>query len=926
MAKKKKIDYDKYAAGLFARTEQYADKVRQHYATAVEELLKLTANGDLGSSGAFSFGDNTKLSEKANSILRGLYSAVYNEIKGGVASEWEYANLSCDALIESIFGKGLNEDNHFARWFSRNQQAMDSFFKRKSAYGGLNLSQNVWKYVGNLKTEMEVALTVSLGQGDGAATVSRKVRKYLQEPDMMFRRFRVKVGEEKIYDEETGELIGTKPIYGRRWKRKVIDPQTGAVTWENFNPRNYHPGQGVYRSSYKNAMRLTRTETNMAYRSAEQDRWQRMDFVVGYRVKRSKNHPAHDICDDLSAANNDDTSTKGVYPKDFVFKGWHPQCRCFVVPILAEQEEFIEMQKAILNGEQPKRSKDMVRKPNDDFYEWWDKNKNRVETATSMPYWVQDNQDYINKKKKIRVKTEEEREAIRKRWAERAIKNQKIIKMATNVANVAQDYPEIDLTNLQEYINAKNASLANTEARAIAKQVSAIKQDEKALSALIPDVHTWKQQFTSDELHQVFDAVENKLNGWASLTLEQQEKKLKFEAYDFLGGNMNGVQQKYHTWKVSQSAYIKKLTEVQEAIEWQDIGDVLAEAKTFKTKSQPYLDLISQLETAVSAKDKANAQSIVSDMKLKREALKKAAAARAAKRYGKSADGLYVGGNPFKADELAKLKDYETKIIDGIMNGSGADDWLIEQYHNYVYSLSEKYYDKQASMFSDTEREALRKSTEKYLARPTKNPHYIWGADLGGVYKGRDDKVKAYLPKLNGITKEELSIVQRFTNGSTFSNCYNLRKDSPYWRNKFKDKLRGLTYDEIKEQYETIEEWSQGANYTLDRMVRYNGVTFRGLDNGGGPELRKEMISAFKSGKPWTNNASCSTSMKHSVAKSFDGDTILIIHNKTGAYIHAISDYSSEFEIMTLRGTKYKVLAPPKRVGSRYYVELEEII
>ena len=69
MAKKKKIDFDKYAAGLFTRTEQYADKVRQHYATAVEELLKLTAKGDLGTSEAFSFGDNTKLSEKANNIL-----------------------------------------------------------------------------------------------------------------------------------------------------------------------------------------------------------------------------------------------------------------------------------------------------------------------------------------------------------------------------------------------------------------------------------------------------------------------------------------------------------------------------------------------------------------------------------------------------------------------------------------------------------------------------------------------------------------------------------------------------------------------------------------------------------------------------------------------------------------------------------------
>ena len=260
------------------------------------------------------------------------------------------------------------------------------------------------------------------------------------------------------------------------------------------------------------------------------------------------------------------------------------------------------------------------------------------------------------------------------------------------------------------------------------------------------------------------------------------------------------------------------------------------------------------------------------------------------------------------------------------MSGKGADDYLISQYHDYVLKLSEKYYDKQASIFTNEEREAMKKSTERYLARPSKNPNYIWGADLGGVYSGAAHKAVSYLPQLNGLTLEELSIVRRFTNGSTFSNCYNLRKESAYWRDKFKNKLKGMNAAEIKEQYAIIEEWSQGANYTLDRMVRYNGVTFRGLNAGGGPELRKRLKAAYKSGKPWVNNASCSTSMKHSVAEKFNGDTILIIHNKSGAYIHAISDYSSEYEIMTLRGAKYKVLAPPKRIGSRYYVELEEII
>lgn len=378
---KKAYEVSKYTAKLFSRTEKYAANVEKLFSVAADELLKMVAGSELGEDGTFSFGGNKRLSSQANKVLRGLYSSVYNEIKGDVSAEWEYANLSCDELIESIFGKGLDEDNHFARWFTRNKEAVDAFFKRKSAYGGLNLSQRVWQYVGELKTEMEVALSVSLGKGDSASTVSRKVRKYLNNPDDMFRRFRVKVGED-----EDGN-----PVYGRKWKRKYIDPQTGKVTWKDFDPKDYHTGRGVYRSAYKNAMRLTRTETNMAYRSSEQDRWQNMDFVLGYRVKRSNNHPAADICDELSADNDDNKSNRGVYPKTFVFKGWHPQCRCFVVPILASRADFVKMQKALLNGEDVPQPKGIITEPNEHFNEWVSKNKERIESAGTLPYWVKDN-------------------------------------------------------------------------------------------------------------------------------------------------------------------------------------------------------------------------------------------------------------------------------------------------------------------------------------------------------------------------------------------------------------------------------------------------------------------------------------------------------------------------------------------------------
>lgn len=402
---KKKIDYEKAAKMLFSRTEHYADNVRRLYATATDELLKLSAmKASNGVSAVFSFSDSKRLSEQANAILRALYSGVYNEIKGGVIAEWGNANKSCDALITSIFGRKVKEDNHYARYFARNKESVDAFFKRKSEYGGLNLSQRVWKYVGDFKTEMEMALSVAMGEGKSAATISREVRKYLQRPDMMFRRFRVKTGEQDIFDAD-GNVVGKEPVYGRVWKRKVVDAVTGNVSWQTVNLKDYSFGRGVYRSSYKNAMRLARTETNMAYRTADQERWRQLDFVIGYRVVLSDNHPEPDICNDLSAKRGEKGS-RGVYPKDFVFKGWHPQCRCYVVPILADEKEFDKMQEAILNDEPIPESKSVIREPNKYFQDWWKSNKSRVAEAQSLPYWVKDNPKYAKIK---REKTDAEK-------------------------------------------------------------------------------------------------------------------------------------------------------------------------------------------------------------------------------------------------------------------------------------------------------------------------------------------------------------------------------------------------------------------------------------------------------------------------------------------------------------------------------------
>ena len=104
MSKESNILFDKYSKGIFVRTEGYADEVRAVYNECVDELLSLAKRYKVSDGAAFSFSDKKELSYKAIDILRNLYSRTYAIIKGGIAAEWGYANLSADALIKSIFG------------------------------------------------------------------------------------------------------------------------------------------------------------------------------------------------------------------------------------------------------------------------------------------------------------------------------------------------------------------------------------------------------------------------------------------------------------------------------------------------------------------------------------------------------------------------------------------------------------------------------------------------------------------------------------------------------------------------------------------------------------------------------------------------------------------------------------------------------
>ncbi|MEG0033092.1 MAG: hypothetical protein RR689_02180, partial [Mucinivorans sp.] len=78
-------------------------------------------------------------------------------------------------------------------------------------------------------------------------------------------------------------------------------------------------------------------------------------------------------------------------PTSFVFTGWHPQCRCYVIPILKTDEEFWAWDE---RGEAPAESVNTVRDLPQGFKNYVAKNDKGIKEALkrgTATYWVRDN-------------------------------------------------------------------------------------------------------------------------------------------------------------------------------------------------------------------------------------------------------------------------------------------------------------------------------------------------------------------------------------------------------------------------------------------------------------------------------------------------------------------------------------------------------
>lgn len=282
----------------------YNRRLGMLYSSYIKKLASLDYGDDvLENDILFNFDNYPTLRKRLDDIFNDYYAnsmlCIKSGITDGVALAYNHDNAD-------LSGFSVMSDKALSA--ARKTAAETFIASRLHSDKGLNLAQRIWNYCQQTKSEFEVAMSnvIADGMKDGtsAEDIGRQIRQYLKEPDMMYRRYHT---VQRLANGQKKDVV--------TWRRKrIIDGKVRFVE----EPLE-KVGQGVYRSSRMNALRVARTEINAAYHTTRNERWANEPFVIGQHIHVSPQHDPEedaDICDEL----------EGYYPKDFVWNSWHPQC------------------------------------------------------------------------------------------------------------------------------------------------------------------------------------------------------------------------------------------------------------------------------------------------------------------------------------------------------------------------------------------------------------------------------------------------------------------------------------------------------------------------------------------------------------------------------------------------------------------------
>ncbi len=319
--------------------KQFGETYKQ--AINLGEIRNVINSGD-----SFSFDKNPSAKKKVDSMLKTLQGNLTNTVSQYSQTVGRVATQTAKEGVKASVSPSKKEQDFVDKL---SDDAMKDARKSASESAGeAKMSSSVWNFDDYSKKEIQAIINAGIRKGLTVQGIADSVTPYLNNP----------------------LLEDAEPEF-----QKIQTPK------------------GVYKSAYKNALRLARTEVMRAYDEAEWNSYQNDPMVVGFEVKTSNNHtvlihgkrvPLKDMCDQLA----------GKYPKSFKFTGWHPQCRCTMLPITIGADELGDLMEAQENGEEFV-SKNTVSELPENFNEWYDANKDRF-SANNEPWFLSENKGVIN--------------------------------------------------------------------------------------------------------------------------------------------------------------------------------------------------------------------------------------------------------------------------------------------------------------------------------------------------------------------------------------------------------------------------------------------------------------------------------------------------------------------------------------------------
>lgn len=285
---------NKYDAEYKRKQLRILKDLENIYGNLVDELVVAASLVGISDKEYFFFKNHPVLKKKADDLINKVNVRLFLYVNNRTSEVWALSNEKNDALVDQVFTQRSKVVP--ARLKSPNLKGLESF--KQSKIKGLTLSDRVWNSNANLRAELESSLNAALEKGQGAKSLAKDIKKYLNKPDKRFRRVRDKFGD--------------------------LAPSKNAL--------QYSPGPGVYRSSQANALRLAKETINRAYRESDHLRWSQTPFIIGYKLRNSERKAT--VCDICSRMNGT------VFPKSYKFLGLHIGCLCTAIAIMCSDEEF----------------------------------------------------------------------------------------------------------------------------------------------------------------------------------------------------------------------------------------------------------------------------------------------------------------------------------------------------------------------------------------------------------------------------------------------------------------------------------------------------------------------------------------------------------------------------------------------------------